>query len=97
MAVTKELYPEYPPGLRKALGLDQEKPPFQVLTNQINPTNTPVTVSVAYWCRVCQQKKPASEFKSCDCGIIMCKRCWHEWANICPICETNLQGITRKS
>lgn len=90
MAVNKEWYPNYPPGVRKALGLDVEKPPLQVLAKEIPSTQTQQPVSVLYWCRVCQQKTLSTETKSCDCGVIMCKNCWHEWEDTCPICEAKL-------
>ncbi len=43
-----------------------------------------------YWCRVCKIKTPATEAKSCDCGVTMCNRCWGEWDFICPLCDSDM-------
>lgn len=93
MAVNKEWFPKYPPGLRKALGMDREKPQLEVLPKDPTPVKSAMPVTVFYWCRVCQQKTPSSETKSCDCGVIMCNTCWQEWEDTCPICETNLKCL----
>lgn len=95
MAVNKEWFPIMPGKFRKEKETpqSQEKPHLQVLHKEetIVTTVTPSTVTVYYWCRVCQQKHPASECKSCDCGVTMCNSCWNEWDIICPICETDLR------
>lgn len=48
------------------------------------------TVTAYYWCRVCKQKTPVTDAKSCDCGVTMCNVCWAEWDFICPICESDM-------
>lgn len=48
------------------------------------------SVTAYYWCRVCKQKTPASQAKSCDCGVTMCNSCWEEWEVTCPICDSDL-------
>jgi len=48
------------------------------------------TVVAYYWCRVCKLKTPATEAKSCDCGVTMCNRCWGEWDFICPLCDSDM-------
>ncbi|MDA8211730.1 MAG: hypothetical protein M0021_07635 [Clostridia bacterium] len=101
MAVNKEWFPILPGKFRKEKEVpqSQEKPHLQVLHKEevahkqevAVTTTTHSAVTVFYWCRVCQQKHPASECKSCDCGVTMCNSCWNEWEIICPICETDLR------
>jgi len=48
-------------------------------------------VTAYYWCRICHQKAPITNAKSCDCGVTMCNSCWAEWDSTCPICEADMR------
>ncbi|WP_418792108.1 hypothetical protein [Phosphitispora sp. TUW77] len=66
-----------------------DSPSLHIIKKNVE-TETKVewTVTAYYWCRVCKQKTPVTEAKSCDCGVTMCNLCWAEWDFICPICES---------
>ena len=95
MAVNKEWFPILPVKFRKLKEVPQttEKANLHVLYKEEVVAAKVVTspVTVYYWCRVCQEKHPASECRSCDCGVTMCNSCWSEWDVTCPICETDLR------